>query len=60
MMLVKTFLLFTILTHPLQMREYPLRYVSTDRNFKNIHYDQTYLEINKSKYYETYGILKAI
>ena len=29
-----TFLLFTIWTHPLQMREYPLRYASTEKNKK--------------------------
>ena len=28
---VRTFLLFTIWTHPLQMREYPLQYAGTDR-----------------------------
>ena len=33
----RTFLLFTIWTHPLQMREYPLRYASTDKNKKS-HY----------------------
>ena len=33
----KTFLLFTISTHPLQMREYPLQYASTDKNKKS-HY----------------------
>ena len=32
---VRTFLSFTIWTHPLQMREYPLRYSGTDRNKKN-------------------------
>ena len=32
---VRTFLLFTIWTHPLQKREYPLRYAGTDKNFKN-------------------------
>ena len=30
----RTFLLFTILTHPLQMREYRLQYASTDKNKK--------------------------
>ena len=34
----RTFLLFTIWTHPLQMREYPLRYASTDKNKKS-HYN---------------------
>ena len=34
---VRTFLLFTIWTHPLQMREYPLRYAGTDR-IKKSHY----------------------
>ena len=31
----RPFLLFTIWTHPLQMREYPLRYAGTDRSKKN-------------------------
>ena len=35
---VRTFLLFTIWTHPLQMREYPLKYASTDKNKKS-HYN---------------------
>ena len=35
---VRTFLLFTIWTHPLQMREYLLRYAGTDRNKKS-HYN---------------------
>ena len=35
---VRTFLLFTIWTHPLQMREYPLQYASTDKNKKS-HYN---------------------
>ena len=30
----RTFLLFTTWTHPLQMREYPLQYASTDKNKK--------------------------
>ena len=34
---VRTFLLFTIWLHPLQMREYPLRYAGTDR-IKKSHY----------------------
>ena len=34
---VRTFLLFTIWTHPLQMRQYPLRYAGTDR-IKKTHY----------------------
>ena len=33
----RTFLVFTIWTHPLQMREYPLQYASTDKNKKS-HY----------------------
>ena len=33
----RTFLLFTIWTNPLQMREYPLQYASTDKNKKS-HY----------------------
>ena len=33
----RTFLLFTIWTHPLQMREHPLQYASTDKNKKS-HY----------------------
>ena len=33
----RTFLLFTIWTHPLQMREYLLQYASTDKNKKS-HY----------------------
>ena len=33
----RTFLLFTIWTHPVQMREYPLQYASTDKNKKS-HY----------------------
>ena len=33
----RTFLLFTTWTHPLQMREYPLQYASTDKNKKS-HY----------------------
>ena len=33
----RTFLLFTIWTHSLQMREYPLQYASTDKNKKS-HY----------------------
>ena len=36
----RTFLLFTIWTHPLQMREYPLQYASTDKNKKS-HYKTT-------------------
>ena len=35
---VRTFPLFTILTHPLQMRDYPLRYAGTDR-IKKSHYN---------------------
>ena len=34
----RTFLLFTVWTHPLQMREYPLQYASTDKNKKS-HYN---------------------
>ena len=34
----RTFLLFAIWTHPLQMREYPLQYASTDKNKKS-HYN---------------------
>ena len=34
----RTFLSFTIWTHPLQMREYPLQYASTDKNKKS-HYN---------------------
>ena len=34
----RTFLLLTIWTHPLQMREYPLQYASTDKNKKS-HYN---------------------
>ena len=34
----RTFLLFTIWTHPLQMKEYPLQYASTDKNKKS-HYN---------------------
>ena len=37
MMSSETFLLFMIWTHPLQMREYPLQYASTDKNKKS-HY----------------------
>ena len=39
---VRTFLLFTIWTHPLQMREYPLRYAGTDR-IKKSHYSKNIL-----------------
>ena len=35
----RTFLLFTIWTHPLQMREYPLHYASSDKNKKS-HYNK--------------------
>ena len=35
---VRTFLLFTIWTHPLQVRQYPLRYAGTDR-IKKSHYN---------------------
>ena len=35
----RTILLFTIWTHPLQMREYPLQYASTDKNKKS-HYNR--------------------
>ena len=38
----RTFLLFTTWTHPLQMREYPLRYASTDKNKKS-HYSRWYV-----------------
>ena len=31
---VRTFLVFTLWTHPLQIREYPLRYAGTERNKK--------------------------
>ena len=41
---VRTFLLFTIWTHPLQMREYPLRYAGTDR-IKKSHYNKIYYNI---------------
>ena len=34
----RTLLLITIWTHPLQMREYPLQYASTDKNKKS-HYN---------------------
>ena len=34
----RTFLLFTIWTHPLQVRQYPLRYAGTDR-IKKSHYN---------------------
>ena len=34
----RPFLLFAIWTHPLQMREYPLQYASTDKNKKS-HYN---------------------
>ena len=37
MMSSEIFLLFMIWTHPLQMREYPLQYASTDKN-KKPHY----------------------
>ena len=36
---VRPFLLFTILTHPLQMKDYPLRYAGTDR-IKKSHYNK--------------------
>ena len=36
---VRTFLLFAIWTHPLQMKEYPLQYEGTDKNTKS-HYKQ--------------------
>ena len=36
---VRPFLLFTILTHPLQMRDYLLRYAGTDR-IKKSHYNR--------------------
>ena len=36
---VRTFLLFTIWTHLLHMREYPLRYAGTDRTKKS-HYNE--------------------
>ena len=39
MMSVWTFLLFTIWTNPLQMREYPLRHAGTDKNKKS-HYNR--------------------
>ena len=42
----RTFLLFTIWTHPLQMREYPLQYASTDKNKKS-HYNQLLLYLPK-------------
>ena len=42
MMSSETFLLFMIRTHPLQMKEYPLQYASTDRNKKS-HYKHLYL-----------------
>ena len=43
----RTFLLFTIWTHPLQMREHPLQYVSTDKNKKS-HYNWLTLPFNLS------------
>ena len=42
--LVRTFILFTIWTHPLQMREYPLRYAGTDR-IKKSHYNLNDIDI---------------
>ena len=39
MMSSETFLLFMIWTHPLQMREYPLQYASTDKSKKS-HYSK--------------------
>ena len=36
----RTFLSFTIWTHPLQMRDHPLQYASTDKNKKS-HYSIT-------------------
>ena len=41
---VRTFLLFTIWTHPLQMREHPLQYASTDKNKKS-HYSMIENEV---------------
>ena len=41
----RTFLLVTIWTHPLQMREYPLQYASTDKNKKS-HYITAYDSID--------------
>ena len=42
----RTFLLFTIWTHPLQIREYPFQYVSTDKNKKS-HYNSVFTLILK-------------
>ena len=40
----RIFLLFTIWTHPLQMREYPLQYAGTGRNKKS-HYNKVHTHI---------------
>ena len=45
----RTFLLFTIWTHPLQMREYPLQYASTDKNKKS-HYSNINMSCINTKF----------
>ena len=44
---VRTFLLFTIWIHPLQVRQYPLRYADTDR-IKKSHFNWVFTSVIQS------------